>query len=362
MPAPARQQGAATAASLARPAFAPKTEGTMSLRGGKPAEVAAAKPWYAMFWNETVELAVLFGAWYWGNIYYNIYNKKALNLVGGAKGGLVWSVATAQLIVGALWVIPLWLVGLRKKPEMTMDNWKEMAPIGLWAAGAHGGSVVALGAGAVSFGQILKACEPAFSAVNEVLLTGNVQAWQVYACLIPIIGGVAFASLKELSFSWLAVISAMIANQSAALKGVMGKTVMKQPWVKAMGAANQYGVVNILSVLWCIPVVLGMEGANWKASWDKAIARGTTDKDIMLNVFLSGFAFYLYNEVSFMALAKVSPVTHSVANTLKRVVIIVVSCIVFNTPMSTEGMVGSGIAITGTLLYSLAKNKYGGGH
>jgi hypothetical protein len=35
-----------------------------------------------------------------------------------------------------------------------------------------------------------------------------------------------------------------------------------------------------------------------------------------------------------MALAKVSPVTHSVANTLKRVVIIVVSCIVFNTKAS----------------------------
>jgi solute carrier family 35, member E1 len=49
---------------------------------------------------------------------------------------------------------------------------------------------------------------------------------------------------------------------------------------------------------------------------------------------LSGFAFYLYNEVSFMALSKVSPVTHSVANTLKRIVIIVVSTIVFGAPPS----------------------------
>jgi solute carrier family 35 protein E1 len=208
----------------------------------------------------------------------NIYNKKALNLVGGAKGGLVWTVATAQLIVGALWVIPLWLLGLRKAPKMTLDNWKELAPIGLWSAGAHGGSVVALGAGAVSFGQILKACEPAFSAVNEVIITGHAQKWQVYATLIPIIGGVALASLSELSFSWLAVVSAMIANESAALKGVMGKNVMKQPWVKAMGAANQYGVVNILSVIFCIPLVLGLEGPNMAASWKNALAKGTTEK------------------------------------------------------------------------------------
>ena len=246
---------------------------------------------------------------------------------------------------------------------MNADRWKALAPIGLWSAGAHGGSVVALGAGAVSFGQILKACEPAFSAVNEVILTGNVQAWQVYATLIPIIGGVAFASLKELSFSWLAVIAAMIANESAALKGVMGKAVMKEPWVKAMGAANQYGVVNILSTLFCVPLVAALEAPKWQDSWNTALRKGTSEKEIMTNIFLSGFTFYLYNEVSFMALAKVSPITHSVANTLKRVVIIVVSCIVFKTKMTTEGMVGSAIAIIGTLLYSLAKQKYGaGGH
>eukprot|EP00285_Hemiselmis_virescens_P016923 CAMPEP_0173377788 /NCGR_PEP_ID=MMETSP1356-20130122/1061_1 /TAXON_ID=77927 ORGANISM="Hemiselmis virescens, Strain PCC157" /NCGR_SAMPLE_ID=MMETSP1356 /ASSEMBLY_ACC=CAM_ASM_000847 /LENGTH=388 /DNA_ID=CAMNT_0014330665 /DNA_START=17 /DNA_END=1183 /DNA_ORIENTATION=+ len=348
-------------ASLARPDSA-AADAALRLRGGAKAVAEAPKAWYSAFWNETVEITVLFGLWYWGNIYYNIYNKKALNLVGGAKGGLVWSVASFQLLVGALWVIPLWLLGLRRSPNMDMAKWKAMAPVGLWAAGAHGGSVVALGAGAVSFGQILKACEPAFSAVTEVVLTGNVQAWQVYATLIPIIGGVAFASLKELSFSWLAVIAAMIANQSAALKGVQGKAVMKEPWVKAMGAANQYGVANILSVLFCIPVVLGLEVPKWQESWNRATAKNDP-KDIMMNTFLSGFAFYLYNEVSFMALAKVSPVTHSVANTLKRVVIIIVSCIVFKTKLTTEGIVGSGIAILGTLLYSLAKQKYGaGGH
>eukprot|EP00290_Baffinella_frigidus_P000105 CAMPEP_0180187788 /NCGR_PEP_ID=MMETSP0986-20121125/43733_1 /TAXON_ID=697907 /ORGANISM="non described non described, Strain CCMP2293" /LENGTH=440 /DNA_ID=CAMNT_0022141941 /DNA_START=10 /DNA_END=1332 /DNA_ORIENTATION=+ len=397
---------------------APTTASAMNLRGGAPkAAVAAPKPWYDAFWNETTELGLLFGLWYWGNAYYNITNKKALKLVGGAKGGLVWTIALTQLLTGVVWVLPLWLLGLRKAPVMTAANWKAMAPIGLWSAGAHGGSVIALGAGAVSFGQILKACEPVFSAFTEVLLTGQVQAWQIYACLIPIIGGVGIASLKELSFSWLAVISAMIANQSAALKGVQGKSVMKEPWVKAisamianqsaalkgvqgksvmkepwvkaisamianqsaalkgvqgksvmkepwvkaMGPANQYGVVNILSVLWTLPVCLALEMPNWQENWDKALRKGAKQDDVIKNSLLSGFAFYLYNEVSFLALAKVSPVTHSVANTLKRIVIIVVSTIVFGDKMTKEGMAGSAVAILGTLLYSLAKNKYGGG-
>lgn len=87
--------------------------------------------------------------------------------------------------------------------------------------------------------------------------------------------------------------------------------------------------------------------------------------DLLKFAVYSGLNFYIYNEASFLALNKLSPVTHSVANTLKRVVIIVASCIVFKTQMTLLGGIGSGIAVLGTLLYSLAKKSYskgGGGH
>ena len=65
--------------------------------------------------------------------------------------------------MGVLFVIPMWLTGLRDKPNMTTENWKELSPVGLWASLAHAFSVLALGAGAVSFAQIVKAAEPAFA-------------------------------------------------------------------------------------------------------------------------------------------------------------------------------------------------------
>jgi hypothetical protein len=37
------------------------------------------------------------------------------------------------------------LVGIKKAPEMSADNWKELAPVGLWASLAHAFSVLALG-------------------------------------------------------------------------------------------------------------------------------------------------------------------------------------------------------------------------
>jgi len=92
--------------------------------------------------------------------------------------------------------------------------------------------------------------------------------------------------------------------------------------------------------------------------------------------------------VAFLALSEVAPVTHAVGNTIKRVVIILASVIVFQNPLSPLGALGSAIAVGGcvttaqqlpnqliilsvctpnivsivvwyrTLLYSLAKNKY----
>ena len=77
-----------------------------------------------------------------------------------------------------------------------------------------------------------------------------------------------------------------------------------------------------------------------------------------MSMLYSGFYYYMYNEVAFLALGKLDPVSHAVSNTMKRVVIIITSVIVFRTAVTPLGVAGSGIAIAGTLLYSLAKNKF----
>ena len=53
------------------------------------------------------------------------------------------------------------------------------------------------------------------------------------------------------------------------------------------------------------------------------------------------------------------PVGQAVGNTVKRVIIIIAGTIVFNKPLTTNGMIGSAVAIGGVLLYSLV--KAGGG-
>jgi len=335
----------------------------------EPAAVVAAPPAPAaknsmidVIWNDSTKLVTYLGVWYLGNIYYNIYNKKACIALGKNAAGASnahWALSAAQLLVGVLFVVPCWITGLRKAPEMSTENWKEIAPVGLWAALAHAFSVLALGAGAVSFGQIVKAGEPVFAAATNALLLKDIDHPMVYAALLPIIGGVGLASLKELSFSWTALIAASLANQAAALKNVVSKGVMGKPWAKNLGPQNTYAVVTILALLFTLPFVAIFDFKTFASVYAQVMEMGTGREVVKYSV-LSGITFYLYNEASFLALSRLSPVTHSVANTLKRVVIIVASCIVFKTPMSLLGGIGSGIAVLGTLLYSLAKKHYSG--
>merc|ERR1711937_974604 len=105
-----------------------------------------------------------------------------------------------------------------------------------------------------------------------------------------------------------------------------------------------------------------------KDTWDHAIQDGAkackkdmnspkciTGTDIMQNVVLSGFFFYLYNELAFMFLSEVGPVTSSVMNTAKRVIVIVACAIIFGEPMDRNTKLGATIAVSGVFLYSLAE-------
>lgn len=220
-----------------------------------------------------------------------------------------------------------------------------------------------MGVGAVSFAQIVKACEPAFAAVIGVLVPPmDIKPVLAYAMLIPIVGGVGLACIKEgkgVDINYTAFMWASIANLAAALKGKLGGSVtkgLKGEKSKNMDSANVYAVMNIISFLFTVPMVVIAEGSTLQEEWGKACAAHGAQA-VITNIALSGFFFYVYNEFAFAFTASVGAVTSSVLNTAKRVIIIVVSSIIFVEPMERNTVIGSAIAICGTFAYSLASKK-----
>jgi solute carrier family 35 protein E1 len=298
---------------------------------------------------------VLVVCWYAGNTFYNIYNKKAANMIHAH-----WFLAAAQLVVGIVWSLVMWGTGLRKTPNLTAADIAACIPIGLCASLAHSGSVLASAVGAVSFAQIVKACEPVFAAVVGILIPpADIKPPLAYIMLAVIVGGVGLACVKEgkgVDINVEAFLFASMANLAAALKGKLGSSVtkaLKSDKTKNMDAANVYAVMNIISFICTVPFVVFTELPTLRQEWDHAVtAHGLNN--LLFNIGVSGFCFYIYNEFAFAFTANVGAVTSSVLNTAKRVIIIVASSIVFQEVMERNTIIGSAIAIGGTFAYSLA--------
>jgi len=304
--------------------------------------------------KRTIRLGVLFALWYILNIGYNIGNKRVLNALP-----IPWTAATAELFFGFPYVAILWTTGLRKAPRLSLDNIKTLTSQAFFLAATHVAGVISFGAGAISFTHILKATEPVWSALILAMGFKEFLPMPVYLSLVPIIGGVGLASLKELSFSWLGFTAGTISAVTSATKAILSKKVLDgKPLGENLTPQNMFAVLSILGFLFILPPSLLIEGpSKVSAAYTAALAAGYSKGELLKLLSISGFLYYIYNEVAFLALSEVAPVTHAVTNTVKRVVIILASVLVFRNPVSILGAIGSGIAILGATAYSIAKSK-----
>ena len=168
--------------TLTRASVAPATTVTTSVaRGGEAGDSLAQR----------LRIGFYFALWYTLNVVYNVLNKKYLNVIPAPL-----TVGSLQFGVGALYSVLLWATSLRPAPVLTEDGNKAVRNVGFYHMSGQELSMMSLGAGPVSFTHIVKALEPFFSAVVSALVFGKWMAPQVYATLIPVVGGVAYACLK----------------------------------------------------------------------------------------------------------------------------------------------------------------------
>ena len=193
-------------------------------------------------------VACIYTFWYTGNYYCNINNKLALNATGGAAG-VPLTVASLQLLVGVAYALFLWTApDARKRPEITVADLVTMLPLAIAVAGAHFGSVFAMSAGAVSFGQIVKAAEPAFAALLGTTLYDKSISRAKWFALVPVIGGVCVASAAELDYAPAALLGGLVANTFAAVKANENKKVMDTPGLKVCCTCGPCGARMGVSV------------------------------------------------------------------------------------------------------------------
>jgi len=331
--------------------------------------------------NKTLKLLLYFFLWYFLTVVYNVSNKIVLNELP-----LPMTVCAVQLWLGIPVFLPIWLL---KRPKLDLVGWwRRYSNIALCHGLGNLASIYSFGAGAVSFTHVVKACEPVFSAVLSRIVLRTEISPAVSLTLVPIVAGVAIASAKELSFTWVGFLSGLASNLFYQLRIVLAKVEMSRPSdagseagedstpsspqspsahvdkeaqvleassssSAAMSPANIFRILTIRAALQLTPLALLFEGRTVFSTWTGAVSSGAPVDYLVGNLVVSGVSYYLYNEVAFWILALVTPVTHAIGNTIKRVVIIFASILILKTPVNAQGILGSAIAIAGTLAYSL---------
>lgn len=267
-----------------------------------------------------------------------VLNKKVLN---------VWpapvTVGSWQLAVGSAYASLVWALKLRPMPSLQQ---KPLIRVGLWHSVGQLASMVSLGAGPVSFTHVVKALEPLFSALVSGILLGSWMHPVVYATLLPVVGGVVVACLGEAAFSWLALNAAMGSNVAFSLRAVLTKQFMQSNTNAIMSSTNVFAVVTIVAWLVSIPIALATDFSQ------------SVPPNMIRKVIISGLFHYWNNEVMYLALSNVHPVTLAVGNTMKRVIILVASVMAFGNVITPLAGAGSAVAILGVLLYSLTRQYY----
>eukprot|EP00244_Chara_vulgaris_P014306 TRINITY_DN8873_c0_g1_i2.p1 TRINITY_DN8873_c0_g1~~TRINITY_DN8873_c0_g1_i2.p1 ORF type:complete len:346 (-),score=71.57 TRINITY_DN8873_c0_g1_i2:154-1092(-) len=293
-------------------------------------------------------MAIIFALWYTFNVIFNIYNKKVLNVFP-----FPWLTSTCSLLAGTLFMIGAWAIKAQPTPPLSKEFMMALAPVALFHTIGHVAATVSMSKVAVSFTHIIKSAEPVFSVFVSSLFLGEKFTLPVYLSLLPIVVGCSIAALTELTFNAAGFWGAMISNIAFVFRNVFSKINLNN--FKEIDGINLYAMISIVSLVYLTPLALFVEGpAAWSAGWNSA-ALQMGAQQLAWWIVLQSIFYHLYNQVSYMALDNISPLTFSVGNTMKRVVVIISSIIAFHTKVLPLNALGSAIAILGTFIYSQAK-------
>lgn len=264
-----------------------------------------------------------------------------------------FTITTLQFGIGSVIALLMWATGLHAKPRASKEQLLAILPLAMVHTLGNLFTNVSIGKVAVSFTHTIKALEPFFSVVLSGLVLGEPPTLPVIVSLVPIVAGVSLASMTEPSFNWAGFLSAMASNLTFQSRNVLSKKLMIKKDEGALDNVNLFSIITLMSFFLLSPVMLLVENAKFSPVFITGL--GQPWKRVMTHALIAGICFHAYQQVSYMILQRVSPVTHSVGNCVKRVIVIVTSVLFFRTPVMPINAVGTAIALGGVFGYSRVK-------
>merc|ERR1719244_1870815 len=167
----------------------------------------------------------------------------------------------------------------------------------------------------------------------------------VYFSLFPIVLGVAVATVTEISFDIIGLLSALMATAGFAVITIYSKKALKDTGMHHLRLLHKLGM---MAALMFFPIWLLVDAP-------KITSELNTDTLILLIV--DGCLHWLQNILAFTLLKLVTPLTYAVANVTKRIAVISVSLLLLKNPVTVTNLGGMAMAIMGVFCYNRAKHQ-----
>ncbi|KAL8620307.1 hypothetical protein ACOMHN_059907 [Nucella lapillus] len=224
--------------------------------------------------------------------------------------------------------------------------WRNMMLVGILRFSTVVLGLVALRYVAVSFTETVKSSAPLFTVFISQVIVGEYTGFYTFLSLIPIMLGLALCSTYELSFNFPGLLSALATNLSECLQNVYSKLLISGEKYKYSPAEMQF-YTSVASIWVQIPACYLM--------MDVDRVRQTMDVSMWAFLLSNGVFFHLQTMSAYILMDYISPVTHSVVNTVKRAFLIWISVLLFGNPVTLLSGLGTATVTVGVLLYTKAK-------
>ncbi|XP_063799060.1 solute carrier family 35 member E2B [Pseudophryne corroboree] len=204
---------------------------------------------------------------------------------------------------------------------------------------------------AVSFAETVKSSAPIFTVIMSRLILGEYTGMMVNLSLLPVMCGLALCTATELSFNILGFSAALSTNIMDCLQNVFSKKLLSGDKYKFSPPELQF-YTSASAVIMLIPTwiflmdmpLIGKSGKKFSYNWD-----------VIVLLLIDGVLFHLQSITAYALMGKISPVTFSVASTVKHALSIWLSIIVFGNKITILSAIGTVLVVIGVLLYNKAR-------
>lgn len=229
----------------------------------------------------------------------------------------------------------------------------------------------------VSFVETIKATAPAFTVLFAKLILKEHTPSPVVLTLIPVVAGLILCSKSELRFDTIGFLAAVTNNCADCVQNVMSKRMLAH-----LRPTQLQFYTSVAALVLQTPFVLRDVMALMRSSWWKgghhnldddellyiAMREGMTSNNNMDNtnqeeeqeemmslaklLFIDAIFYHLQSVSAYCTMGCMSPVSQSVANTLKRALLVWASILYFHNPVTSSGIMGIVMVVSGVFLYN----------